>query len=573
MGNLKLKTKITGLALVVLLLMVLSTGYGIMKLSEVGNEIEDVSERALPFSINVAEVSREQVDLTALLERILHFAEVATVDESANQVVNGLLASWPEHMAELDAHLQQANKTAKYANDTAKTEQGRLKFGEMQSRLNQIEQLHATYEERLGKLFGFITETKISEANAIFVEIKKNESVMVEQLEDLAKDVEHFSHSSAKQSRQDTRSAQNGLVILLSVALVFGLTFSFFTVRGVMKPVTRIIEAIGDGSNQVAAASTQIVSSSQSLAEGASEQAASLQETSSSLEQMASMTRQNAENAGEANNLMKESNNVVAAANTSMLELIASMQEISKASEETSKIIKTIDEIAFQTNLLALNAAVEAARAGEVGAGFAVVADEVRNLAMRAAEAAKNTADLIEGTTKKVKDGSALVAKTNEAFSGVTKSTGRVGELVSEIAVASTEQARGIDQISRAAADMDKVVQQVAANAEESASAAGEMNGQAEQMRKVVKELQNIVGASESEKTLSAAARSVEGRPATVGTRKALPVPPKGKVSTANMGGVQMMRHNGKLAKQASYGNEVRPEDIIPLDDREFEDF
>ncbi len=134
------------------------------------------------------------------------------------------------------------------------------------------------------------------------------------------------------------------------------------------------------------------------------------------------MTKQNADNANQADGLMKEANQVVVQANESMGELTTSMEEISKASEETSMIIKTIDEIAFQTNLLALNAAVEAARAGEAGAGFAVVADEVRNLALRASDAAKNTANLIEGTVKKVSDGSELVTRTNEAFTKVAES-------------------------------------------------------------------------------------------------------------------------------------------------------
>lgn len=214
----------------------------------------------------------------------------------------------------------------------------------------------------------------------------------------------------------------------------------------------------------------QIIIASQQMAEGASEQAASIEETSSSLEEMSSMTRQNADNSIQANNLMKDATQVVARANGFMTELIKSMGEISKASEETSRIIKTIDAIAFQTNLLALNAAVEAARAGEAGAGFAVVADEVRNLAMRSAEAAKNTADLIEGTVKKVKEGSELVTRTNEAYSEVAVSSAKVGELVGEIAAASTEQAQGIEQINKAVAEMDKVIQQNAANAEELAA-------------------------------------------------------------------------------------------------------
>jgi methyl-accepting chemotaxis protein len=198
--------------------------------------------------------------------------------------------------------------------------------------------------------------------------------------------------------------------------------------------------------------------------------------------------------AGEANNLIIDAKDVVATANQSMGRLTDLMGEITKASEETSKIIKTIDEIAFQTNLLALNAAVEAARAGEAGAGFAVVADEVRNLAMLAVEAAKNTANLIEGTVKKVKDGSNLVSRTNEASQQVAGSSAKAADLVAEIAAASNEQAQGIDQINTAVTELDKVTQQNAANAEESASEAEEMSAQAETMQGIVGELVAIVG-------------------------------------------------------------------------------
>jgi methyl-accepting chemotaxis protein len=176
-----------------------------------------------------------------------------------------------------------------------------------------------------------------------------------------------------------------------------------------------------------------------------------------------------------------------------MVDLNRSMNEISQASEETSKIIKTIDEIAFQTNLLALNAAVEAARAGEAGAGFAVVADEVRNLAMRAAEAAKNTAQLIEGTGKKVRNGSEIIARTNESFVKMVQGAKKVEGLVAEISAASQEQAQGIAQINKAVAEMDAVTQQNAANAEEWAAAAQEMSAQAEQLRAYVQEMIALV--------------------------------------------------------------------------------
>jgi methyl-accepting chemotaxis protein len=204
---------------------------------------------------------------------------------------------------------------------------------------------------------------------------------------------------------------------------------------------------------------------------------------SSSLEEIASTTRQNAENASQANQLTNGAMEVVEKANKSMALLTTSMREISKASEDTQKIIRTIDEIAFQTNLLALNAAVEAARAGEAGAGFAVVADEVRNLAMRSAEAAKNTAGLIEETVKKVKDGSDLVERTNREFNLVAETVTKSGEIVGEIAAASREQTQGIEQVNRAVADLDRVTQQNAADSEESESIAAEMHSQAEQMK------------------------------------------------------------------------------------------
>jgi len=295
----------------------------------------------------------------------------------------------------------------------------------------------------------------------------------------------------------DAHMIRNFIIIIGAVFLGITIAVIIIFARRISNPITKAAHELNDASVQLASASSQVSGASQSLAEGASEQAAAVEETSSSLEEMSSMTKQNADNSAQANRLMMETRNVVERAKGSMTKLTSSMAEISKASEETSKIIKTIDEIAFQTNLLALNAAVEAARAGEAGAGFAVVAEEVRNLAIRAAEAAKNTAVLIEATVQKIGDGSGLVNTTNDDFQAVAQSAIKVGELVAEISAASNEQSTGIDQITRAVAEMDKVVQQSAANAEETASAAEEMNAQAEQVRQVAKVLLDVVGGEE----------------------------------------------------------------------------
>ncbi len=275
--------------------------------------------------------------------------------------------------------------------------------------------------------------------------------------------------------------------------ILLSLTLSYFLGRTIVNPISAVIRGLNESGEQVASSSSQMAASSQQLSEGASEQAASLEETSSSLEEIATMTRRNADNAEQADRLMKEADGMIEAANKWMNTLTTSMEETSRASMETQKIVKTIDEIAFQTNLLALNAAVEAARAGGAGAGFAVVADEVRNLALRAADAAKDTANLIEGTVKRIHEESDLVKKTDEAFTEVAESAVRVADLVGEIAAASREQAAGIEQVNLAVADMDKIVQQNAANAEENASASEEMNAQGLQLRSFVQRLAAMV--------------------------------------------------------------------------------
>ena len=290
------------------------------------------------------------------------------------------------------------------------------------------------------------------------------------------------------------------IVIIGIIFLVVAVVGVYFFARGIALPVGHVANDLGDASEQVATASSQVASASQSLAEGASEQASALEETSSSLEEMSSMTKRNADNAAQARALMGEARQIVDKTSDQMHRMVNAIQDVNKSSEETGKIIKTIDEIAFQTNLLALNAAVEAARAGEAGAGFAVVADEVRNLAMRAADAAKNTSNLIENTIVTVKNSSDLTRQAQDAFKENVEISGKIGQLIDEIAAASAEQAQGIDQIGKAVAEMDKVVQQTAANAEESASAAEEMNAQAEQMKGYVDKLVTIIEGSAERK-------------------------------------------------------------------------
>ena len=309
------------------------------------------------------------------------------------------------------------------------------------------------------------------------------------------------------------------------------------TVEVLNESLSQVSEAV----DQVSSASNQISSGSQSLAQGANEQASSLEEISSSLEEMASMTRQNADNANQANTLSGTARESAVKGSEQMQSMTEAINKIKSSSDETAKIVKTIDEIAFQTNLLALNAAVEAARAGEAGKGFAVVAEEVRNLAQRSAEAAKNTAELIEGAVKNADEGVAITDEVAGVLNEIVEGASKVNDLVAEISAAAGEQSQGIEQVNTAVSQMDQLTQQNASNSEESASAAEELNGQAEELNRMVAEFKLLKSNSST------------ARPATT--------PAGGKKQTRE----QSNRIHKLAAKET--------DTLIPLDDDDYSDF
>jgi methyl-accepting chemotaxis protein len=259
--------------------------------------------------------------------------------------------------------------------------------------------------------------------------------------------------------------------------------------RALDTAVASLDQAISEASvasTQVSAAAAQISAGSQSVAEGASQQAASLEEISAGLRDLTATVRASAEHARRARTLTESARSDTLAGTESMRRLAEAVDGIRQSSADTAKIVKTIDEIAFQTNLLALNAAVEAARAGDAGKGFAVVAEEVRSLALRAAEAARQTAALIEQAMERATGGVRITTEVTTEFEGIAGRVGEVAEAIAGIAEATTQQERGIEGINRAVDDVSGVVQATAANAEESASASEELSGQAVTMRELV---------------------------------------------------------------------------------------
>ena len=371
---------------------------------------------------------------------------------------------------------------------------------------------------------------------------------------------ERIAERLRNKSNEMLRLFLGGAFLVLAAILIPSF---FFAGKSVTRPLRSAADRLSGVAAQLAAAARQISTSSQSLSSGASQQAAAVEETSSALEELSATTRQNADHAASANRIGEESARSIQTADDVIRRLTEAMNEVTAASQETQKIVGTIDEIAFQTNLLALNAAVEAARAGEAGAGFAVVAEEVRNLAMRAGESARNTAGMIESTVARVRNGAEMAGQTRAAFGTATDSSRKIADLVSEIAAASREQAEGIEQINRTVSDMERGVQQNAANAQQTASAAEQLNAQATELAGLVEDLDRILGGRSA---------AVRGEDEAFARETSDFDPPPLRKKPAGDFAKTDARASTQGASRTG-GREISPEERIPFEDDDFDDF
>jgi methyl-accepting chemotaxis protein len=499
------------------------------------------------------EAKTEAVSADKLVERAKKIAVANEIVDLGNAIRIGAWKSIatrdPDHFQETQKMFAEVNRKLDELKATTTREVN----------LKQIEACRAAGKAYEAGMTGFLNDWLARE------EIGKKRGVAAEVVLTAAAETAKANMEKTAGGSQEAASSlstsSTTMIIGLAIAVVVGILMAVFITRSIVAPITRVITGLTDGSQQVSAASAQVSGASQSLAEGSSEQASSLEETSSSLEEMSSMTKQNAANAKQANSLADEALTASSRGDEAVKRMADAIGRIKQSSDETARIIKVIDEIAFQTNLLALNAAVEAARAGEAGKGFAVVAEEVRNLAQRSAEAAKNTAQLIDGAQKNADDGVKVTEDVTEALKEIGGGIKKVTDLLAEVSAASDEQSRGIEQINTAVGQMDQVTQQVAANAEESAAASEELSSQAEQLNEMVAELAAVVGGSNRE----GMATTTKRRPAVTAAQAS--------ATHASAGHPEIKRPVKKTVAKSAAPQHSEPkakaEDVIPLHEHE----
>ncbi len=473
MHQTSLSTRLFGLLAAAALVTLLLAVCGLWGIGQTNRGLETVySDRVVP--------------LTQL--KLISDAYAVSIIDAVNKGQSGLFSA-EKCLSEQKAARAEISRQWALYRATFLTEEERRLATEVEEAFKAAEPAMERLEKQLSSATGSLAGA-LSEFNGPLYQVIDPISGKIGELMELQLRVAREEYTASQERYLSlTQGMMIGCVILV-VLLALG---GFLLIRSVSRSLLRTQDQLSANAAQTTSAASQVASTSEMLAQGASKGAASLEETSASLEEMTRVLKRSTENALHASTLAKEAHGEASSGQQQMRQMVEAMAAISSGSQNIGKVLHSIDEIAFQTNILALNASVEAARAGEVGAGFSVVADEVRNLAQRSAQAARETASMVEASTAATQIGTDICGKVAEALAQIVNRSRQVNELVQELATASKEQTQGIGQISTAVGEIDSVIQSSAAQAEESASAAQELSAQAHSLEEAVLALKLVL--------------------------------------------------------------------------------
>ncbi|OHD56556.1 MAG: hypothetical protein A2014_04495 [Spirochaetes bacterium GWF1_49_6] len=498
----------------------------------------------------------ESMDTIHVLDEKLLMREIEHL-KWGQKVMGALSAKSPSIEVEKDP--TKCNLGKWYYSDERKIVE--TKYPELKSFIDDLEKPHKELHQSVIALEEALKEGNYSGAEELF--LNKTSAALTQVQADLGGMRTYLESELKKDTEAHTRGVSDALVqgysgtgIGIFLALFLGGLGSFMSFS-LSKKIKNNVKELTANADSLTSSSKQISVSSQNLSSGASELASSIEEMTSSLEELQSIIESNTKNVNQSKLMTNDAGNSAEKSAIQMQEMTAAMVEIENNNNRVAKIIKVIDDIAFQTNILALNAAVEAARAGDAGRGFAVVADQVKSLAQKSADAAKETADLIEGAIISVSNGKKVSDAVRESILSMKDTLEKIRALMEETDRASQEQLKGAVQITKAVGEVNGVVQTTAASSEENAASGAELYNQAEILGEIIENLSRIVGRSKN----NAKGKRVEKKLLTD--------------KSAGMQNVSVKKaaviHAQPVSDKNSGVEIIRPDDKIPMND--FKDF